>query len=362
MGVDGDARDVEGVAEDHVGRLAADAGQRHQLAERVRQHAVVLLDDGGAEPDERVGLVPEEPGAVDHLLQLGAVGLRVVAAPWGSVANSAGVTELTSLSVLCADRIVATASSSGVVKSSSQCASGWVAARVRSIRPTRRARPSDGSPSATRLASRARCVSWACGAVAPAGLLGSAGLREAVVTTRRTRHRHPTTARGAEPRDPFVTQRDGRLRIGIGHDGARTPARAPGGGARRIASDMTAWLSVLVPLLVMFFALGMERVESKLREATVRPEELEELLERPRPDELRALFRQGTGRALELFRLRNRGARAGARPSAAELPDAVRSARPGRARRSRAKLARSCEKTAVATSRRVRAPPRLTRR
>ena len=73
---------------------------------------------------------------------------------------------------------------------------------------------------------------------------------------------------------------------------------------------MTAWLSVLVPLLVMFFALGMERVESKLRESTVRPEELEELLERPRPDEVRALFRQGTGRALELFRLRSRSQRA----------------------------------------------------
>ncbi|MHA6785906.1 hypothetical protein ACVGOW_33655 [Pseudonocardia saturnea] len=72
---------------------------------------------------------------------------------------------------------------------------------------------------------------------------------------------------------------------------------------------MTAWLSVLVPLLVMFFALGMERVESRLRESTVRPEELEELLERPRPDEVRALFRQGTGRALELFRLRNRAPR-----------------------------------------------------
>lgn len=69
---------------------------------------------------------------------------------------------------------------------------------------------------------------------------------------------------------------------------------------------MTAWLSILVPLLVMFFALGMERVESRLRESTVRPDELEQMLERPRPDELRALFRQGTGRALELFRLRGR--------------------------------------------------------
>lgn len=77
---------------------------------------------------------------------------------------------------------------------------------------------------------------------------------------------------------------------------------------------MTAWLSVLVPLLVMFFALGMERVESKLRESTVRTEELDELLDKPRPDEVRALFRQGTGRALELFRLRNRSAR-GRRPA-----------------------------------------------
>jgi len=72
---------------------------------------------------------------------------------------------------------------------------------------------------------------------------------------------------------------------------------------------MTAWLSVLVPLLVMFFALGMERVESRLRESAVRQDELEELLEQPRPDEVRALFRSGTNRALEMFRLRHRDAR-----------------------------------------------------
>jgi hypothetical protein len=77
---------------------------------------------------------------------------------------------------------------------------------------------------------------------------------------------------------------------------------------------MTAWLSVLVPLLVMFFALGMERVESRLRESTVRTDELDEMLDKPRPDEVRALFRQGTGRALELFRLRSRGPR-GRRPA-----------------------------------------------
>ena len=72
---------------------------------------------------------------------------------------------------------------------------------------------------------------------------------------------------------------------------------------------MTAWLSILVPLLVMFFALGMERVESRLRESAVRQDELEELLEQPRPDEVRALFRSGTNRALEMFRLRHRDAR-----------------------------------------------------
>lgn len=72
---------------------------------------------------------------------------------------------------------------------------------------------------------------------------------------------------------------------------------------------MTAWLSVLVPLLVMFFALGMERVEARLRESTLRQDELDDFLERARPDEVKALFRSGTGRALELFRLRNRDGR-----------------------------------------------------
>ena len=93
---------------------------------------------------------------------------------------------------------------------------------------------------------------------------------------------------------------------------------------------MTAWLSVLVPLLVMFFALGMERVESRLRESTVRPEELEELLERPRPDEVRALFRQGTGRALELFRLRDGAAAHPPHPEQARcLTGSVRPSRCG---------------------------------
>lgn len=89
------------------------------------------------------------------------------------------------------------------------------------------------------------------------------------------------------------------------------PAARVTGEYVMIQRTMTAWVAILIPLLVMFFALGMERVESRLRAATVRPEEVEEFLEQPRPDEVRALFRLGTGGALELFRLRRRGHRAG---------------------------------------------------
>jgi hypothetical protein len=69
---------------------------------------------------------------------------------------------------------------------------------------------------------------------------------------------------------------------------------------------MTAWLSILVPLLVMFFALGMERVETRMRASSVRQDELDDFLERARADEVKALFRSGIERALELFRGRNR--------------------------------------------------------
>jgi hypothetical protein len=73
---------------------------------------------------------------------------------------------------------------------------------------------------------------------------------------------------------------------------------------------MTAWLVLVVPLLIMFFALFMERVEARLRHVTIQENEVEEFLEQARPDEVRALYGHGIGRALELFRLRRRGGRA----------------------------------------------------
>jgi hypothetical protein len=69
---------------------------------------------------------------------------------------------------------------------------------------------------------------------------------------------------------------------------------------------MAAWMVIAVPLLIMFFALGMERVEARLRQVAVAENDVEEFLDHARPNEVRALFRYGIGRALELFRLRRR--------------------------------------------------------
>lgn len=70
---------------------------------------------------------------------------------------------------------------------------------------------------------------------------------------------------------------------------------------------MTVWFVFAVPLIIMFFALFMERVEARIRHVAVQEDEVEEFLEQARPEEVRALFGHGIGRALELFRLRRLG-------------------------------------------------------
>jgi hypothetical protein len=60
----------------------------------------------------------------------------------------------------------------------------------------------------------------------------------------------------------------------------------------------------------MFFALFMERVEARLRHVAVQEDEVEQFLEQAQPDEVRALYGHGIGRALELFRLRRLGGKA----------------------------------------------------
>jgi len=73
-----------------------------------------------------------------------------------------------------------------------------------------------------------------------------------------------------------------------------------------ISGTMTVWFVVAVPLLIMFFALAMERLEERLRHLTLHENEVEEFLQAARPDEVQALFGSGIGRALELFRRRHR--------------------------------------------------------
>lgn len=67
-------------------------------------------------------------------------------------------------------------------------------------------------------------------------------------------------------------------------------------------SIMTAWFVVIVPIAIMLFAVLMERLETRLRHVAVRQDDVEEFLEQARPDEVRALYGHGMGRALELFR------------------------------------------------------------
>lgn len=70
---------------------------------------------------------------------------------------------------------------------------------------------------------------------------------------------------------------------------------------------MTVWFVAAIPPLIMFFALAMERLETRLRHvamhdnAAVQEKEVQEFLQTARADEVRALFRSGIGRALELF-------------------------------------------------------------
>lgn len=78
---------------------------------------------------------------------------------------------------------------------------------------------------------------------------------------------------------------------------------------REDAAIMAAWLIIIVPLVIMFFALFMERVEARLRHVAVAEEEVEEFLEQAQPEEVSALYGHGIGRALELFRLRRFGGR-----------------------------------------------------
>lgn len=93
-----------------------------------------------------------------------------------------------------------------------------------------------------------------------------------------------------------------------------TPERANRPAVRENQGTMTYWFVVIVPLVIMLFALFMERVEARLKNLAIREHDVEEFLEQARPEEVRALYGHGIGRALELFRRRRLGGRSGRSP------------------------------------------------
>ena len=114
VAVDRQAGNAERVAEDDVRRLAPDAGQLDERLHRVRHLAAVLVDERLRHAEQRLRFGAEETGGMNLRLELGGRGLRQRARV-GYRLNSAGVTMLTRASVDCAERIVATSSSNGVV-------------------------------------------------------------------------------------------------------------------------------------------------------------------------------------------------------------------------------------------------------
>ncbi|MET0864658.1 MAG: hypothetical protein ABWZ98_10020 [Nakamurella sp.] len=69
---------------------------------------------------------------------------------------------------------------------------------------------------------------------------------------------------------------------------------------------MTVFLVLLIPLLLMVFALFMERVEKRLKTSTVSEADVQEFLDTARPEEVNTLIREGWSKAFAKFRLRRR--------------------------------------------------------
>lgn len=70
---------------------------------------------------------------------------------------------------------------------------------------------------------------------------------------------------------------------------------------------------IFFPVLLMFFALSMERVEARLRTLTVEEEDVEQFFEQASTDEVNTFVREGFPQAEDVLQTRRRsgGRRAG---------------------------------------------------
>ncbi|MFE4503653.1 hypothetical protein ACFRFQ_27685 [Rhodococcus sp. NPDC056743] len=64
---------------------------------------------------------------------------------------------------------------------------------------------------------------------------------------------------------------------------------------------------ILFPVLLMLFALAMERVERRLRRLSVRENEVAEFLDQAGPDDVASLATDGFPHAFARFHLRRKG-------------------------------------------------------
>ena len=69
---------------------------------------------------------------------------------------------------------------------------------------------------------------------------------------------------------------------------------------------MTVFLVLLIPLLLMVFALFMERVERRLKTSSVSEADVQEFLDSAQPEEVNTLMREGWTKAFAKVRLRRR--------------------------------------------------------
>src|SRR5262245_41889588 len=69
---------------------------------------------------------------------------------------------------------------------------------------------------------------------------------------------------------------------------------------------MTVFLVLLIPLLLMVFALLMERLERRLKTATVSEADVQEFLDTAKPEGVNTFIREGWTKAFAKFRLRRR--------------------------------------------------------
>lgn len=88
MGVDGDARNAEGITQHHVGRLATDPRKRDEILEPRRNLTTEPVGQRLADADEGRGLLPEEARRRNQRLELTSIGGGVV--DGGAVAGEQG--------------------------------------------------------------------------------------------------------------------------------------------------------------------------------------------------------------------------------------------------------------------------------